>query len=106
MVNPAKFKAVGDGIYKEVTTSRRGHSLFEMLEQEVEPVFRDQLTAAHSSLDSNLKAVEGLFQASRYPFEEKNKVLVVEGKDKIAFEVAQFLSCAVSELKPMLVHKN
>ena len=53
-----------------------------------------------------LKAIEGLFQASRYPSEESNKASVVEGKHKTAFEVAQFLSCAISELKPNLVHKK
>jgi hypothetical protein len=106
LANPAKFEAVAGGIYKEVTSSKRGHCLSKMLDEKVEPVFRDELAKARGGLFSDLKAIEGLFQASRYPFEENYKASLVEGKDHIAFEVAQFLSCAVSKLEPILVDRN
>ena len=102
--NPANSEATGTGIYIEKTSSKKGHRLSKMLKQ-VEENFNDQLTRKPDVLEEKLKQIEGLFQASRYPFEKDNQGFFANGQDKIAFEVAEFLNSEVNKLI-IPVHEN
>lgn len=105
LINPATFKLGDYDVFVEVTERREGHKFSRMLE-DMEQIYKDELTEARWSLESDLIALEGLFQATRYPFEGSNEEQITQGKDKRAFAVAQFLNHALRKLKPMLVHQN
>lgn len=105
VINPASFRPTHHGVFKEETDRRGSHQLSDML-SELIPEYRETLTDARSTLERELTSLEGLFQASRYPFEEHNTKQVLQGKDRIAFDVAVFLNQAVRELTPILVHDD
>lgn len=105
LINPGTFNSGDYEGFTEVTERREGHKLSDLLE-DMERNYNDELTEARWSLESDLIALEGLFQATRYPFEGSNKEQITQGKDEIAFAVAQFLNHASKKLKPMLVHQD
>jgi hypothetical protein len=89
LTNEAKWEPTEGGGYKEVTErSKSWHNLYDMLEK-MDPHFRESLLAGRASLSEDLKDLDGLFQATRYPFEKSNKDKL--GNVGTAFSVAEFL---------------
>ncbi|WP_444463935.1 hypothetical protein [Rhodobacter capsulatus] len=99
LINPGEFQEIdADGIYLHINyPTSGGHRLGDLF-RKVTPCFKQPLLSKRANLCEELERLEGLFQATRYPFEHENIARVTQGHDGLAFSIANFLRDEVREL--------
>ena len=104
MSNPIDWEQNGSVYMGFTTKPKNGHNLMAAFSF-IDCSFKKTIISRKCSLVADLERLEGVFQASRYPFEKENEKKFGDRIHVLAFETAAFLRDEIENLNPIFLDK-